>query len=59
MTIRECHDGGIKGEATQGNIPIGEGLDDFSLAANLYRAARNQGVTIRQTRARATTNPSG
>jgi len=26
-----------------------EGLDDFSLAASLYRAARAQGVTIRKT----------
>jgi predicted nucleic acid-binding protein len=26
-----------------------EGLDDFALAASLYRAARSQGVTIRNT----------
>jgi predicted nucleic acid-binding protein len=26
-----------------------EGLDDFALAASLYRAARAQGVTIRMT----------
>jgi predicted nucleic acid-binding protein len=26
-----------------------EGLDDFSLAAHLYRTARNEGVTIRKT----------
>jgi predicted nucleic acid-binding protein len=26
-----------------------EGLDDFSLAASLYRSARRQGVTIRKT----------
>jgi predicted nucleic acid-binding protein len=29
-------------------LPL-EGLDDFSLAANLHRTARNEGVTIRKT----------